>query len=249
MSKFQLLAKATSGILHFKQRALDLINEYIREQERTLKLTPSNFMRHVVVRYTEGKEQFNKPAMEKLLHTFKSSAKLLYENGEKSILISHLGHRESVILPLKIKWNIKNPLYPINIELNFLAGSEDAKSTFCLGFQVIGLLDEYVSFEFPQFFIGDIGKCVGDQIKVRIEVKSDRMIWKMKLVINDDNLTAPWTNWKEDGDWGEYLEEDMFTWDRFKSVDDDLVMIPFIKMEGEKGSEMHLISHFVTFGK
>lgn len=249
MPKFQLLAKATSGILHFKQRGLDLINGYIRKQERTLKLRPSNFMCCIVVMYHEGKEQFNKPAMEKLLHTLKSNAKLLYENAEKSILVSHLWHRSSINLPLKIKWNIKNPM---NIELNFFAGSEDLVSTFCLGLQVIGLW----SFEFPEFLIGNIAECVGDQIRVRIEIKSDRMVCKMKLVINDDNLTAPWTNWKEDGDWGEYCEME-FPMDKLKLVDDDSVMIVFIQMAGHGllkwqnmgGSEMHFISHSVTFDK
>ena len=77
MSHFHILGPATRAILHYKQRVCDLINGYIRKQERKWKLKPSFFMCYLVVRYHEGNEQFNKPLSEKLLYQFESNGKKL----------------------------------------------------------------------------------------------------------------------------------------------------------------------------
>ena len=252
MSHFHILGPATRAILHYKQRVCDLINGYIRKQERKWKLKPSFFMCYLVVRYHAGEEQFNKSLSEKLLYQFESNGKKLsYKNDQRSVKVSHLWPDSSIRLPLQCEWNVKNSM---NIEWNFFAISEDFETTFRLGAQIVGLFDQYVSFEFPEFIIGDIASCVGDQIRVRIEIKSDTVTMKMKLVMNDDNLIAPWTIWKacDCGEyyWGEYCEV-KHTLDKLESVEDDVVMCVFIEMvkrvRNGKGAEMHLISHSVTF--
>ena len=55
MAQFQRLHKVTRAIIHHKQRASDLINGYIKQHERKLKLRPANFIYCIVLRFIKGK--------------------------------------------------------------------------------------------------------------------------------------------------------------------------------------------------
>ena len=57
MPKFEgLHKKVTRARIHNQQRTVNLINGYIKDHERRLKLTPTNFIYYVVLRFHQGKE-------------------------------------------------------------------------------------------------------------------------------------------------------------------------------------------------
>ena len=232
MSKFHLLRIAKTAITYYKQKTLDLVNGYIKKQERKLKLRPANFIHYIVVTYYQGKEKFTS-----------NERGLLFQNGKRSVKILDLWSKGFIRLPLKYKWNVKNP---INVEWRLFGFSEDFYAQCEVGCDIIGYKTGYkTGLRCPAFYIWTTKEySFGDQIRLRIEIRSDRVIVKLDRQQSNDDLITSCGNWKQ----YEYVNHRLGE----MSSDEDLFVIPIIdittgkKKKDGKGSEIHLITHSVT---
>ena len=252
MAQFQRLHKVTRAIIHHKQRASDLINGYIKQHERKLKLRPANFIYCIVLRFYQGKEQF-----------ISNRKDILYQNDKKSVMASNLKLLYSLKLPLKYIWSVKNP---INVEWRLFGISKDCHTICRTGCYIIGNKRGELRFSrklmFPYFYVHGP---IGDKIQLKLEIRLDEVTVRLDREPNNDNLIS-WRNFKESDSMKQEIEVDsvdpfdrpIFKFQQLPTLDKielgtDLFVIPKIEMLRIKGftdgksAEMHLIFHFVTF--
>ena len=252
MPKFEgLHKKVTRARIHNQQTTVNLINGYIKDHERRLKLTPANFIYYVVLRFHQGKEQF-----------ISNTKDILHQNDKRSVIVPNLSHLK---LPLTYVWSVKNP---INVEWRLFTSSKDSDTICSVGCIIIGnkggKLRGSRKLMFPYFYVHGP---IGDKIRLRLEIRSDEVTINLDRDPNNDNLTS-WTNFKESDSKKQKIEVDntdpwdrhIFQFQQLATLDKigpgkDLFVIPRInilrmnskRLRSEKTAEMHLISHFVTF--
>ena len=237
MSNFHLLRIATTAITYYKQKTFDLVNGYIKKQERKLKLRPANFIHYVVVTYYQGEEKFTS------FQNAKDAEDSLFQNGKRSVKILEYWNKDIIRLSLKHKWTVKNP---INIEWRLFALSEDFGAQCQVGCNIMGCeFEPFKALRCPEFDIGTIKEgSRGDQIRLRIEIRSNRVIVKLDRQQSNDDLITSCGNWKHYECVNHGLNNML--------SDEDLFVIPIIDIGvirrtwSEAGLEMHLITHSVT---
>lgn len=239
MATFQMdiLDKARQGMFYHQQISNDLINGYIKQQQRKYKLRDSNFITCIVIKYHQGAEQF----------TSNQEKKHLYQNNKKSIKVSNDGP-ENIRLLLKNRWNTNNAII---IKWRFLTITKDFGTVCRIGCNIIGNTtgQTYGQLLSHNYIITDL---IGDQIQLTIAIKMDQIRLKMDIKSYNDDLTIPWRSQWNDHSWSdlEYHLKGL----KLNKNDHYCFVIPIIELEHDGlkdgivgGSEIHLISYCVTF--